>query len=205
MVKLYTDKIPKEPSSLDIASCWSPVLGFPNLWPHLQASAMCTHMHTYRSRSPALTTPLPCRDMGADMWGLQIWCSAFGTHQDFCPSSSSFSPLMKTTGPNSMSPAQFGPPATAWAMLTWTTEIRKPVWMGGEHLLASQMGTMVSTRSCRKHMENSRIKLMHQSGQLNQKPILPLLPKTFFFLHEIPGSKLHLHSFLRRFPEPIVI
>lgn len=48
--KLSTDKIPKEPSSLDITSCWSPTVGFPNLWPHVQASAVCTHIQKQISR-----------------------------------------------------------------------------------------------------------------------------------------------------------
>jgi len=141
---------PSSHPGLGISSCWSPVRGFPSLRPHLHAPALPTHR--YRSGSPALAAPPPRRDAGADTWGLQIQHSAFETHRDFCPSSSSLSLLMKTTGPSSTSPAELGPPAMARATLT-----QKPV-----RREAGRRASPCSTDGCNglnKVMQEARGKL----------------------------------------------
>lgn len=127
--KLPTDNTLEGPCSLDISSCWSPVSRFPNLRPHLQAQ----HVHTHQS--PALSTPQSCRDTGADTWVLQVWCSAFRTRRHYCPSSNSFSLLIKPTGPNlQLGPCSLGPQKYT-SQYGWDPR--------GEHHLAPQMGTMV--------------------------------------------------------------
>lgn len=92
------------------------------------------HEHTQRGIQPQLLF-LPTGDMGADTQVLQIWCLAFGTHTDFCPSSSPFSPLRRAAGSRSTSPAELSPAATAQAVLSQTTETQTSIDGTQENIL----------------------------------------------------------------------
>lgn len=94
--KLPTDNTPKGPcSQFQVFPIYGPI---------------SEHSYVHTHQPPARSTPLSCRDIGADTWVLKVWRSAFKTRRHFCPSSNSFSLLIKPTGLNpQLGPCSLGP------------------------------------------------------------------------------------------------